>query len=198
MNENYSNVCTKYDKVAKWYDENHLEQFELKKPYLDLVETKITAGANILDLGCGTGEPIARFFIEKKYNLIGIDGAEKMIAICKKKFPNNIWLVEDMSNIALAERFEAIIMWDSLFHLGFVKQREMFQLIQSYAKKGTVLLFNTGIKKEEVISNWAGQEFYHASLDIAEYKALLAKYGFVILQNDITDENTAIWLAQKI
>lgn len=56
-----------------------MEQF-----YLDKVKSHIHQGETVLDVGCGTGEPIAKFLIEAGYKLTGVDASEQMIARCKK------------------------------------------------------------------------------------------------------------------
>lgn len=60
----------------------------MESEYLNLIVNTISSGGSILDLGCGTGEPIAQFFIEKGFKIIGVDGSEKMVELCKKRFPN--------------------------------------------------------------------------------------------------------------
>jgi cyclopropane fatty-acyl-phospholipid synthase-like methyltransferase len=41
-------------------------------------------GGSILDLGCGMGEPIARYFIRVGYQVTGVDSSAAMIALCQQ------------------------------------------------------------------------------------------------------------------
>ncbi|MEO8402022.1 MAG: class I SAM-dependent methyltransferase [Gammaproteobacteria bacterium] len=86
----------------------------------------------ILDLGCGTGEPIAQFFIEKGFKVTGVDGSHKMIELCKKRFPNERWIVSDMREINLKEQFDVILAWHSFFYLDQNSQRKMFKIFESH------------------------------------------------------------------
>ncbi len=70
----------------------------------------------MLDLGCGCGVPIARYLIERRCRVTGVDAASAMITMCEERFPENEWLVADMRTLALKRTFNGIIAWDSFFH----------------------------------------------------------------------------------
>lgn len=91
-NLNKTKVYEVYEKIIHWFDEHRYKGL-MEKEYLDLIVNTIPQGGSILDLGCGTGEPIAQFFIQKGFKITGIDGSEKMIELCKKRFPNERWIV---------------------------------------------------------------------------------------------------------
>jgi SAM-dependent methyltransferase len=57
------------------------------KPWLDRFLALLPAKASILDLGCGSGEPIARYLIENGHDLAGVDSSPALIDICKTVFP---------------------------------------------------------------------------------------------------------------
>jgi trans-aconitate methyltransferase len=49
----------------------------------------------IIDLGCGTGNELKKYY--KKYNIIGIDIDPENIQICKKNMPEGTWIIDDVS-----------------------------------------------------------------------------------------------------
>ena len=52
----------------------------------------------------------------------------------------------------------------------------------------------------EAIGSFAGSPLYHASLDADEYRALLARNGFILLRhvgNDPACGGATIWLARR-
>ena len=197
---NKTKVYEVYEEIAEWFDEHRNKEVLMEKRYLDLIIKSIPANSSILDLGCGTGEPIAKYFIEKAFNLTGIDGSQKMIALCKKRFPNSHWLVADMRTITLNQRFDAIIAWHSFFHLDHESQRAMFKIFESHIKPGGILAFTSGTEHGEVWSNNGGQELYHASLASNEYQNLLKSSGFEIILHMEKDPECGcaiIWVARK-
>lgn len=197
---NKTQVYKVYEKIVDWFDEARTKSL-MESEYLHLITNSIPDTATILDLGCGTGEPIAKFFIEKGYEVTGVDGSKKMIELCKKRFPNEQWMVGDMRDIDMKKQFDVILAWHSFFHLDQDSQRTMFKIFAAHLKPNGILAFTSGEEEEEVWSNNGGQELYHASLSTSEYELLLKAASFKVLVHNIQDPHcgeATIWVAQKI
>ena len=124
-----------------------------------------------------------------------------MIALCKKRFPTEKWIVSDMREINLQQQFDAILAWHSLFHLDGDSQRKMFKLFEAHIKPGGILAFTSGDEEGEVWSDNGGQMLYHASLSTKEYEHLLKSTSFKVLIHNIRDPKcgeATVWMAQKI
>jgi SAM-dependent methyltransferase len=68
-----------YERHAlSWDTERDRSLFE--SPWLGRFRELVAPGGSILDLGCGSGEPIARQFIEQGFRLTGVDTSKAMIA----------------------------------------------------------------------------------------------------------------------
>lgn len=153
----------------------------------------------VLDLGCGTGEPIARHLVEQGCNVTGVDTAPEMIAICKDHMPGQTWCVADMRALSLGRVFDGILAWDSFFHLRHDDQRRMFPVFRQHAAPHATLMFTSGPSHGEAIGTFGGEPLYHASLDAAEYRALLHENGFGVVAHAVEDPacgHHTIWLAQ--
>jgi SAM-dependent methyltransferase len=156
-------------------------------------------GGEILDLGCGPGEPLARGFIDQSYRVTGVDSASTMIALCQESFPAHRWINADMRGLALGERFDGVLAWNSFFHLGHDDQRAMFPIFARHAQPGAPLMFTSGPAHGEAIGTLYGEDLHHASLDPSEYRALLAENGFVEIAYLPEDPNCGghtVWLAR--
>jgi len=163
--------------------------------FLDLLPTK----ASILDLGCGSAEPIARYLIEQGHTITGIDSSPSLIALCKERFPDYEWITADMRNLLLDRRFNGILAWDSFFHLSLADQRQMFPIFRHHAAPGADLLFTSGPSHGEAISAYKDEPLYHGSLGEAEYRSLLEENGFDVVANVVEDPDCdyhTIWLAE--
>lgn len=99
-NRNKEKVYQSYDKMFNWYDEHRSREL-FEKPYLDLAISYLKPKAKILDLGCGMGEPIGKYFIDQGFDLIGIDGSAELINLAKSRFPNAKFMTHDMRTIDL-------------------------------------------------------------------------------------------------
>jgi SAM-dependent methyltransferase len=173
------------------------ELFE--KQWLDRFLALLRPGASILDVGCGSAEPIPRYFIEKGYSVSGIDSSSALIGMCKSRFPAQEWIVSDMRTLSLDRRFEGILAWDSFFHLCPEDQRQMFPVFRSHAESKAPLMFTSGPSHGEAIGTLQGEQLYHGSLDGTEYRSLLDENGFDVLSHVVEDPTCGrhtIWLAQ--
>ncbi len=155
---------------------------------------------SVLDIGCGTGEPIARHLMAGGFAVTGIDSAPEMIAICRERLPERRWEVADMRKLALGRTYDGLIAWDSFFHLRADDQRAMFPIFAAHAAPKAALMFTSGPAAGEAIGTFHGEALYHASLDPDEYRALLAANGFdvaVHVAEDASCGGHTIWLAQR-
>jgi hypothetical protein len=60
--------------------------------------------------------------------------------------------------------------------------------------------FNAGSQHGESIGAYGGDPLYHASLSTAEYEAIIARFGFHVLQyatNDVDAGGRTVWLCQR-
>lgn len=140
---NKSHIYKSYENIADWFDEHRSREL-FEKPYLDMAMACLKPGAKILDLGCGMGEPIARYFIQMGFHVTGVDGSHKLIALAKARFPTARFLVADMREINLVEKFDCILAWHSFFHLPYNDQRAMFKRFEEHILPGGMLLFTSG------------------------------------------------------
>lgn len=194
------NIIELYQKYAReWVALRGEWLFE--KVWLDRMLALLPDQANVLDLGCGSGKPIATYLIEQGCAITGVDSSELMLQMARANFPEQTWLQADMRQLNLEQKFDAILAWDSFFHLTQDDQRHMFSQFSRHAKLGTVLIFTSGPAQGEAIGELFGQALYHASLAPEEYHHLLAQYGFQVLKMVAEDPECTghtIWLARKV
>lgn len=170
----------------------------IEKPWLDRFIGRLPHGATILDIGCGSGEPIARYLIASGFGVTGFDSSPSLIAMCRERFPDQEWIVGDMRELALRRRFDGLVAWHSSFHLSPADQRILFPRFAAHAEPGAILMFTSGPRRGEEIGEWRGEPLYHGSLGLEEYRALLAENGFTILEHGCDPDCGAatMWLAQ--
>jgi SAM-dependent methyltransferase len=180
-------------------DRSRQTQF-FEKDWLDRFAALVTLGGTVLDLGCGPGGPMAAHLIAQGFDLYGVDSSPTMISLCRESFPERRWIVADMRTLALGQQFSGVMAWDSFFHLSFDDQRAMFPIFRAHAAPGAPLLFTSGPRHGEAIGKLRGEPLYHASLDPAEYRALLAANDFTIVDQRMEDPDCgghSVWLARR-
>lgn len=192
------NVYEVYNKIAKWFSENRYTGL-LEKEYLDNVIDKIGIPGSVLDLGCGTGNPILKYLLSHGLNVTGVDASSQMLEIAKANFPSTEFILQDMRQLALNNKFDAIIAWDSFFHLPASDQPAMFEIFAKHLNPNGVLLFTSGTGHGEAWGMNGGENLFHASLDSKEYRDLLDKHSFKVLKHVVSDPNcghATVWLAE--
>lgn len=200
--ENSSNVCKDsvvdlYERHAQAYDRDRGRALH-ERAWLDRFLSHVRPGGTVLDVGCGMGEPLARYLIDCGFGVVGLDASPTMIERCRARFPHSEWVVADMRELELSRRFDGILAWDSFFHLAMDDQRGMFPRFASHAREGAPLMFTSGPGEGEAIGSYRGEPLYHASLSPSEYEQLLATSGFVVKAYVAEDPNCGehtIWLA---
>jgi SAM-dependent methyltransferase len=183
--------------AGAWAEDRGNRLFE--NPWLDRFLALQPAGAAILDIGCGSGQPISRYLIDKGCAVTGVDSSPELIDLCEQNFPNQDWHVADMRSLALGRGFNGILAWDSFFHLCPDDQRRMFPIFKEHAAPRAALIFTSGPAHGEAIGSFRGEPLYHASLDPAEYTSLLDENGFAVMAHAVEDPTCGfhtIWLAQ--
>ena len=83
-----------------------------EKKWLDIFCSHLKSGDSILDVGCGSGTPIAEYFIQKQYKVTGVDFSPNMLKMTSERFPQQEWILQDMREIHLNRQFDGIISWN--------------------------------------------------------------------------------------
>ncbi len=172
----------------------------VEQAWLDRFLDLVPAGGELLDLGCGSGRPVARYCIERGYRITGVDSSPELIDLCRERFPGQSWLEADMRTLDLGRRFGGLLAWHSLFHLTHANQRTMFDVFQAHAQPGAPLLFDCGWNHGYAMGEFEGERLFHASLDPDEYRALLTGHGFEVIAHEPAMDVGAgvLWLARAL
>ena len=194
----WQNIPSLYERHAEFFDRSRGKNL-VEQPWLDMFLATAGPASDILDLGCGSGEPLAAYCIAKGHKVTGVDVSAPLLALCKARFPDQAWLLGDMQHCQLGKKFTAIMAWDSFFHLTPDGQRGMFTVFQRHAAPGAALMFTSGPGGGEAIGTFQGEALYHASLEADEYAGLLSSHGFALVRHVVEDQTCGghtIWLAR--
>ena len=143
-------IINLYDRHATTWDILRTDHF-IDRKWIDRFCTQLPARATVLDLGCGSGQPVARHLIEAGASVVGVDSSTHMLALCRERFPAQQWIHADMRSLALDRQFDAILAWNSFFHLKPEDQRRMFPIFQRHAAPGALLMFTSGPSHGEAL-----------------------------------------------
>jgi SAM-dependent methyltransferase len=200
MTELATRIIGHYEKHAVAWDSDRRNSAWNDRVWHDRFVEGLKAGAKVLDLGCGSGRPVAQHMAERGLLVTGVDASPTMIALCRGRLPDHEWIVADMRKLSLGRRFDGILAWDSFFHLDHGDQRGMFSVFAAHASADALLMFNTGPEHGEAIGSYRGDLLYHASLAPSEYESLIHHSGFEVIEyvaNDQRSGGRTGWLCRS-
>ena len=170
---------TPYDDIA---DEWHAAPREFRaRKYVEMVLEGLAGGARVLDLGCGTGEPVARFLAERGFRVVCVDESEGMLEIARRVVPGAEFVRADMCEASLEGGFAAAVAWDSVFHVARSRHREVYAKLFGLLEPGGRLLLSAGGTGDEgFTSEMYGRRFFYSGHEPSETVRLLTVEGFVV------------------
>lgn len=188
-----------YERQAAQYDAARSRAlFEAK--WLARFTASLPPGGRVLDLGCGSGDPIARWFIAEGFQVTGIDFAAAMLDIARARWPEGDWRQADMRALDLPDRFDGIIAWDSFFHLRPEEQTACIARISAHLVPGGAFLTTVGPRAGAVSGTVGDETVFHASLSPAGYAQCLEENGMRMtgfMAQDPETQDHSVLMARK-
>ena len=169
-----------YERNAARFDAERAKGL-FERKWIDRFLGLLPEGGLVLDLGCGAADPIGVHMLARGYRVIGVDASSAMIRLARARAPLGDWRIADMRSLALAERFDGIIGWNSFFHLTREEQRDVLPRLAAHLRPGGILMLTVGPEDGEVAGTVGDDAVYHASLSPEAYAALLAADGMEVI-----------------
>lgn len=188
-----------YERNAIRFDRERSKSL-FERAWIDRFLSRIPTSGHVLDVGCGSGRPIADYIIQQGVRLTGVDFSKAMLEIATARHPAGDWRVADMRTLHLPERFDGIIAWDSFFHLTPAEQRSTLPRIAKHLKSGGVFLTTAGPTEGEGIGRVGDDPVYHSSLSPDGYSEVCSSCGLTLIDfqaEDPTCDYHSVVLAKR-
>ncbi len=157
-----------YDHFATTYDESR-GLFDISDVMTDFTSRLPVRPGHLLDLGCGAGEPFARFFVDRGWQVTGVDFSGRMLALANRYVPEMKTLHADMRQVSFGrERFDAIAAIYCLFHVPREDHAALLGRCFSWLVDGGKMLFTyatrdyTGRDEFEGYKEFLGEELFYS------------------------------------
>ena len=199
MKPGSDDILAAYQRQAALFDQRRARSL-FERPVLARM-MDAAPGPRVLDIGCGNGRPIARWLADQGARVTGVDGAEAMLRLFRGHVPGATAVQADMRRLRLGRRFDAIIAWNSFFHLCPNDQRAMFAIFRAHAAPGAALVLSTGPAASIAFGKVGPEPVYHSSLAPLQYRQLFRRFGFQVLEfrpEDPKIDRHSHWLARFI
>lgn len=170
--------------------------------YLRLLAKNLKKNSRILDLGSGTGLPVASFFADLGHNVTGIDISSEMVNFARKVVPAANFFIKDMSELKPNEyKVDAVVCYYSMFHVPRTMHQQLLKIFSSYLSSGGLMLLTMGDKDFEGHTEYLGVNMWWSQWGPIKNSQMVERAGFVIEIDEVErkgGESHQIILARKI
>ncbi len=161
-------------------------------PWLTTLEHRLPAAADVLDLGCGCGIPVAKTLAERGHHVTGVDISDVQIQRARHLVPTAAFLRADATEIAFPERsFDAVVSLYALIHMPLPAQPRLISRIAAWLRPGGWFLATTGAQAwTGTEDNWLGgtAAMWWSHGDATTYRDWLTRAGLHIDSEDFVPE----------
>lgn len=179
-----------YDLISENYDEYYFDNPLLKTAFDDWLQ-KLPSGGHVLDAGCGHGEPVVRYLLEKDLQPTGSDISPKMLERARANFPGVDFWNKAITEIEAENMFDGICSFSSVLYLDVIDFFHAIHRMHRALKPGG-LLFLYGF---DLHPSWRGypyditigQWMWDGNRGMEETAAALEEHGyFKVLKTENT------------
>lgn len=194
-----------YDQIASTY-EAHRDSFDMTPVLEGFWGLLPQPTGDLLDLGCGAGEPWARAFLDRGWRVTGVDFSAGMLALAAHSVPEMQRIYADMREVSFPPAsFDAVTAIYSLFHVPCAEHPVLFERFRYWLRPGAVLLFTyatrdyTGADAFEGTIEFLGQPLFYSHDTPAALRQALGSAGFKILDETYRDigGETFLWVTAE-
>ena len=139
----------------------------------------------MLDLGCGSGIPMAQMLAAEGFSLHGVDGSEALLAHARTVVPGVTFECAAIESWTPAETYAGILFWDVLFHLPRDLHGPLLVRLREALEPGGLLLLTSGGCTEDIApftDFMFGVEFHYDGWPVAAFVELCEKSGYRVLR----------------
>lgn len=121
---------------------------------------------------------MAEYVISQGHHVVGADQSEAMLAIARRNFPNETWVLSPMEAYRPQVAYQGALVWDSLFHVRRTRHEPIISRIVSGLPSGGRIMMTVGGSAHPAFTDFMhGQEFYYDSNTPEETEAILLRLG---------------------
>jgi len=167
-----------YNKVAREWRVTRGAFCGREREYMEALLAAATPGSTILDLGCGTGRPMAEYVVSRGRRVLGVDQSEVMLDIARRHLPGEQWVLSPMETYEPEEGYRGALLWDSLFHVPRTEHEPILRKVVRGLPPGGRLMLTVGGSAHPAFTDFMfGQEFYYDSNTPEETGQILERLG---------------------
>lgn len=180
-----------YDEHADDFYERtyNLDVRELAKPFLD----RLTAGAHLLDAGCGSGRD-SLYFKNQGFSIVAMDASREMVSRASLLLDQPVLLMT-FQEMDFSEDFDGVWACASLLHVPRREMSEVMDRLTRALKPGGILYTSFKLGTEEIVRH----ERLFNDYDDLTFRSLLSAHPSLFIEElwttkDLRPDHDRKWL----
>lgn len=143
---NKQDIISFFDRLAPQWDADMIRHDDVIDLILEL--GNVTAGADVLDVACGTGVLFPDYMARNVASLTGIDISPEMVKITREKFPQVEVLCGDVEEAKFHKQFDCIMVYNAFPH--FPDPESLIRVLSNLLKPGGTLTVAHGMSRAQI------------------------------------------------
>ncbi|MBX3628546.1 MAG: class I SAM-dependent methyltransferase [Nitrosomonas sp.] len=181
-----------YDAIAVQWEQVRVRMSDAEQRILELLCGDLRFGCTVLDLGCGTGRPIAEYLVSQGFSVTGVDQSVQMLGFARQRLPTQEWILANLDTFVPGQSFSAVIAWDSLFHVSRVLYGSIFRNVKMALQPGGRFALTVGGSEHPPFTDTMfDREFFYDSHSPEVALQLLRDTGFELVHSEFLNLPTS-------
>ncbi|MEU1107307.1 class I SAM-dependent methyltransferase [Streptomyces tibetensis] len=180
-----------YDALSLRYDQAYGAETKYQ-PWISELSGRIPAGGTVLDLGCGSGVPVARTLATVGHRVTGVDISEVQIRRARELVPQAEFIRADATAVDFGPAsFDAVVSFYALIHIPLEEQLPLLQKVAGWLRPGGWFLGTTGHRAwTGVDEDWlaGGTAMWWSHADAATNRTWITQAGLMVEQEEFVPE----------
>ena len=152
-------VAAGYDRLAAVWDDWACEvNPDLRLEYTRRLTLDVDGGANVVELGCGTGRPVG-CALAQTFDYVGVDVSPEMVRIASENCPDGQFFVGDMTSLSFPDASLAgVVAFHSIIHVPREYHAGLFQDVYRWLQAGGWFVASLGTTAQDAGTDpdWLG------------------------------------------
>jgi SAM-dependent methyltransferase len=183
-----------YDALSVRYDEAY-DGDSKYRAWIERLTQQLDQGSRVLDIGCGSGIPLARELVAAGHAVTGVDISQVQIRRARELVPQATFIRADAASLDFpSESFDAVVSFYALIHLPQDEQQELLAKVARWLRPGGWFLCTTG--RDEwtgVDGDWldSGVSMWWSHADAATNRAWIVRSGLTVEEQEFVPEGSS-------
>jgi cyclopropane fatty-acyl-phospholipid synthase-like methyltransferase len=158
--------------------------------YLELLLELLPQSADVLELGCGAGEPVTRRLAER-HRVMAVDVSAAQLELAAQNAPGAQLILADMADVSFAPgSFDAVASFYALTHVPRERHADLIARIVSWLRPRGLVVLTMGSSDNPgaIDPDWLGTPMYFSHFDAPTNRALVQRSGVRLISAEVVDE----------